>query len=1692
MGSLLNEYHENLQSYGYFHPLTIQSGYLLSQYYDEQEGLGQSPQYIILTLISSLVGCDRTQHQGKQDDGALTSVESAVIALPSCSSFEIFLLFQKAFGIPLVENYEIPSRSFLRYRDLEGLLNYWSYPSPPPPPPPHMTLLAPPEMSVTHENALKSLIKLFELKIIPKLYELKTIFLQVRVLQVYGALLQFTRALDQALLTLHQSVELLQAVASDYDGDHPLSFLFRLTLCHSFDGIGVLLTRLGQHSEAESYLSKALQLCHSLQQSPRQQQQQEEQEPQQESQQEQPPIQQQQQQSTSPLLIEEKDEVALLPMLLLQVTIHLGDLYFSSSQSLFSQFSSSHHSSSSRGSTGWSNVEKCYELAINLCDQQAKQSDADPLLKFRCKYLSSYLTGRLGVTLQRQAAILIQDSCELLHSQPTNEVDLLPESRSAEAGAEVEAEANGMTRLLLENLPVEHLFGNEFSTEGLRSSYLLRAVLHSHSDDFSNPNTRYSNSISFSCSSDSFLNPSFSAATAPLNKTRAPFHSQVEIIQQLIEWGCFSAALSLIKAEINSKHSNQHTDPPTDAITPIAAAVPVVEHGEEEEEKELRCDEETADLVRLEADMLRLLSKLPAACERYELAIKLYSSLQCVLPTIRCLSGLAKCYQLEGDFKTSLRVFRKAISLLLKKSSSAPSNSASSGSRPSWLPEFRSSSNSSSENETESTLLLCDLLSDLTTLCCDQGFVEQAFYLDHLIHKIHLHLSSAEEGPIPELKVLRKQLLHCQVLYHNQRYLEARELLPGVMNKFKSYYLSLEERSFPEVQRYRQHQKQGQGQGQGQGREGTVEIADCLYLQGLIELHHTSGGNGSHASGRRGSESRGSDGIGGGSGGGDLRQALELLFKAMNIYKLFFPKLCHFTLLPVIEAIAQCHTALGFFHRAETEFHQILKIFTHLTDSAPSSDSPSGMTSSPSPSPSPSVSASPVVGRAYKGLGDVKLMIGMFDEAKGYYDHSAKIIERSLGPYHPLTWDLLLSRAHCELMLGNYSSSKDLYNRFSALKNTPLTLSLTPLHENELQHTNTHTHTATTKPTDNTATAPGRKTKMSVLLSSSTDHYSSASTASNSSARGNSGGGGSGQRSLFTKVKEFHPFTSLLSDIASSLPISSFSHHDGLYCYHMALRHLHFGEYSLCLKLLDTSLHIFQTIYHKRYPLLSSILHHQALALLSSGMDYKAALRAIKRSLQLRRGAYGEESVPVAESYSLLGRLECDRGDYRESEDTLLKAQVLLLKCYGVNSIAVARVKDSLGKLYTLLSRYEEARRCLNESLIIRRELMLQASEGQDQREDQEEEQREDEKESKDDCHDSVSPGTAETVYGAEVGDTYTLLTELALTQHIWSEAERYCLKSIEIYEKCFQDLCPHHPKLLNSRGNLGLIYLLSKKRGGEGRDYVQEGGRLIDDSLRRLLYGSQGNESGHANSPLKQIHQSPQQSQSQSQEQPTYHSYHHPWIKKFQLRYCLPASHPSSPRSHGASFSPGGTPPPHQQHKEQQLGVSDQVIESNLLFENYQLRSKNDELQRLLQGLQSQIQTLESRLQTSEEMNATGQEMIRSLKAQLTTASGSSGSGRGAGGRGGGRGKQIPTPLALLSSGNGTGNYLPPQETLEQREGIPLGMGGDDEIEDEDSSGEYLPKIGTIARTLGYAKRTFAKYQPPSPSAVVPTAARR
>lgn len=512
----------------------------------------------------------------------------------------------------------------------------------------------------------------------------------------------------------------------------------------------------------------------------------------------------------------------------------------------------------------------------------------------------------------------------------------------------------------------------------------------------------------------------------------------------------------------------------------------------------------------------------------------------------------------------------------------------------------------------------------------------------------------------------------------------------------------------------------------------------------------------------------------------------------------------------------------------------------------------------------------------------------------------------------------------------------------------------------------------------------------------------------------------------------------------------------------MALRHFYFGEYSSCLKLLDTSFNIFQNIYHKKYPFLSSLLHHQSLTLLSSGMDYKAAIRAIKKSLLIRRTAYGEESLPTAESYYLQGRWECDRGNYSQSEESLLKALGLMCKCHGINLIAVARVKDSLGKLYTLLSRYDEARICLNESLAIRRDLLLQSSdiEGHEGGDDEEKEGKEDEKET---LRSELAPhfsipvqASAGTETGAEMGDTYTLLAELALTQHNWSEAEMNCLKSIEIYEKYFVDICPHHPKLLNSRGDLGLIYLLSKKRGEGEHDYQKEGERLIDESLRRLLYGD-GKEKECNGGVAKD----------QDQEQPSYHSYHHPWIKKFQLRYCLPASHPSSPRGVptgiDARVSTGALTPV----------LNDQTIESNLLYENYQLRSKNDELQRLLQGLQSQLQTLQTRLQDSEEMHHTNQEMIRSLKAQLAT-----------GGRGGaGKVQSQNPPLAIFSSSN----YLP-KETLEQREGIPMGTGGSkDDDDDEESSNDYLPKIGTIAKTLGYAKRTFAqskKYQSPTPAA--------
>jgi tetratricopeptide (TPR) repeat protein len=408
-------------------------------------------------------------------------------------------------------------------------------------------------------------------------------------------------------------------------------------------------------------------------------------------------------------------------------------------------------------------------------------------------------------------------------------------------------------------------------------------------------------------------------------------------------------------------------------------------------------------------------------------------------------------------------------------------------------------------------------------------------------------------------------------------------------------------------------------------------------------------------------------------------------------------------------------------------------------------------------------------------------------------------------------------------------------------------------------------------------------------------------------------------------------------------------------------------------------------------------------------MDYKMAFRAIKRCQQMRQATYGEGNIPLAESYYLQGRLECDKGDYNLSEESLLRAQEIMLRVDGVNSIAVARVKDSLGRLYTLLSRYEDARRCLNEALTIRRELLASADEMEKKDSDRESRGAEEKEEKEEDK--AETDQDSQSSEGCESADTYTLLAELNLTQHNWSEAEVHCLKSIEIYRTYYE---PNHPKLLNAQGNLGLIYLLGKKKCNEGRDYLLEGERLVDEALQKLLYQSDADR------------RLPDPS-------PTYHSQHHPWIKKFQLRYCLPAnlsSPPLSPSHHAPSSSSSSA-------------LSDQAIESNLLFENYQLRSKNDELQRLLTGLQAQRQSLQERLENSEEMNRTSQEIVRSLR----------------------------------STGQSMGKSPLNKPSTEAK-----GPRGDAAVGAEDDNSDYFPKIGTIAKSLGLVKRTFTQKKYLSP----------
>lgn len=190
MENLLNEYHENYQQFGYFHPRTISSGYLLSKYIDDKNELGQSPQYVILTLIGSLCSDFIPQEEKEQrDEGEGHDVDKGA----QISILDIFLLYQKAFEIPFLEGSEIPSLSFLRYHDLEGLLNFWNYSK---------------TESIPHSNALKSLIKLFDQKIITTISRLKPHLLQARVLQVFGSLLQYSHNYERSLQIYQQSLDI--------------------------------------------------------------------------------------------------------------------------------------------------------------------------------------------------------------------------------------------------------------------------------------------------------------------------------------------------------------------------------------------------------------------------------------------------------------------------------------------------------------------------------------------------------------------------------------------------------------------------------------------------------------------------------------------------------------------------------------------------------------------------------------------------------------------------------------------------------------------------------------------------------------------------------------------------------------------------------------------------------------------------------------------------------------------------------------------------------------------------------------------------------------------------------------------------------------------------------------------------------------------------------------------------------------------------------------------------------------------------------------------------------------------------------------------------------------------------------------------------------------------------------------------
>mmetsp|Transcript_26223 Transcript_26223/g.38857 ORF Transcript_26223/g.38857 Transcript_26223/m.38857 type:complete len:1230 (-) Transcript_26223:178-3867(-) len=216
---------------------------------------------------------------------------------------------------------------------------------------------------------------------------------------------------------------------------------------------------------------------------------------------------------------------------------------------------------------------------------------------------------------------------------------------------------------------------------------------------------------------------------------------------------------------------------------------------------EALCDPGIADVLHLRGNILLVQGEIASAAECFEKSTHVNTTLNRVVPyAVENLVGIAACFQADCDFNTALKVYNKALTMLLKRSRHG-------GTR--IPPEFRHTDVSNAENVSAYASVLLAMSSLLLTM----GLVVDAERLQNEVDRL-LDGISEEYKSMFEIKLADVQMNRARVLLATGRLAEASVTSAAVLAVYRDLFSSESVR----------------------GHGGHYKVADALLLYCEVEI----------------------------------------------------------------------------------------------------------------------------------------------------------------------------------------------------------------------------------------------------------------------------------------------------------------------------------------------------------------------------------------------------------------------------------------------------------------------------------------------------------------------------------------------------------------------------------------------------------------------------------------------------------------------------------------------------------------------------------------------------------------------------------------------------------------------------------------------------------------------------------------